>query len=151
MYRTHISPFSFSEDQGTTHIHVCPHRSCTRSHMTRWAWCSPPSQVLPTSIPRRRWTTKEWSAWGSSMKLLLTLTRLDCRASGALKSSSFQRAWDAITTVNAFHLLSPDVFAFTLNCFLIVFYEHLSILEGICLLGRGEEINCWLTTQLLKH
>lgn len=68
---------------------IRPHRSCTRSPTTPWAWCSHPSRASPTSIPRPRWTTREWSAWGCSTKSSLTLTRWDC--SGGAPALTFRR------------------------------------------------------------
>lgn len=78
---------------------VFTHRSCTRSPTMPWAWCLPPSQALLTSTPRPRWTTKELSAWGSSMKSSLTLMRWDCRFSSVPTSASdkhFKHAEDRL-------------------------------------------------------
>lgn len=61
------------------HENVCLHRSCTRSPTMPWASCSPPSRASQTSTRRRRWTTRAWSAWGSSTKSSQTLTRWDRR------------------------------------------------------------------------
>ena len=81
----HESVFCLSDSTRS----ICPHRSCTRSPTTPWAWCSHPSRASPTSTPRPRWTTREWSAWGCSTKLSLTLTRWDCSWGGP--ASTFRR------------------------------------------------------------